>query len=664
MSRTKLPVKRTWKRGLRIAGATAAMAALALLKPGCSDPPPIVGMALQSVVVDPVALNYVVKSVIYPEDPNTMFLTLRGGGISVYDVSNPAAPTLRTRWDSAQDVEGQDRLGGLLVVVARAGKLLTFDVSDPDAVTPIAEVTLDTDPSLYEEVQGELLALVGNGPFDALHVALDVGLDGHTYAFVTATATGELIAVDVTNPALPVQVGALDTDVEFIEGIYIKDHHAFVGGFGSSDAYRSVDVSDPANMAVVKSLSDPAYRQMVPEMKPSLWPNVLFAALWNTEGGLGTFNVVDPANFTVIDTLVRPELEQSNRVKLTRNYAFLPLEQEPGGFAIVDAKNPANLKLTALATGIVDVETPYTLEIKNNYAYVFGSATDSMAIFQIQRAPAVKRYGVWKLGPSTSLAALAAGGVPADQGQGELHFLDPADTGATGTAAHTSTGTVAGIGYVALAPGATWAPENGLWLRHELPYTFYGNVLQYTLVYDLYVPESEFDTNGCYSGLLTACNDVALHQLDRRNEDDADLFLKVGATFASDNGFVGKSGDPLTGGGLGGYAEAIEPDTWHRVAMVVDFREATGQARVYVDGTEVLLADAIDYAKFAAVAEGDPNATGLLPPARDGFLLFADNDGEMDATVYLSSVLFVDRAMTAAQVAAMGPPTAAGIPAP
>jgi hypothetical protein len=53
-------------------------------------------------------LNYVVRSIIYPEDPNTMFLTLRGGGISTYDVSNPANPKLLTHWDEVpcRHVEG------------------------------------------------------------------------------------------------------------------------------------------------------------------------------------------------------------------------------------------------------------------------------------------------------------------------------------------------------------------------------------------------------------------------------------------------------------------------------------------------------------------------------------------------------------------------------
>jgi hypothetical protein len=54
----------------------------------------IVGATLLAVLDDPVALDHAVKSKIYPEDRDTMYVTLRGGGVSVFDVFDPAAPAL------------------------------------------------------------------------------------------------------------------------------------------------------------------------------------------------------------------------------------------------------------------------------------------------------------------------------------------------------------------------------------------------------------------------------------------------------------------------------------------------------------------------------------------------------------------------------------------
>ena len=103
------------------------------------------------------------------------------------------------------------------------------------------------------------------------------------------------------------QVGAVDTGVGAIEGIYVHHDHAFVGGFLGGGAYKVVDVSDPTNMLVVQTLDSPLYRQMVSEMKAYM-PNVLFAALWDDPGGLATFDASVPGELTPLGVLARSYL--------------------------------------------------------------------------------------------------------------------------------------------------------------------------------------------------------------------------------------------------------------------------------------------------------------------------------------------------------------------
>ena len=84
---------------------------------------------------DPVNLNYVTRAKIYPEDPDSLFLTMRGdtetklgGGISVYNVANSREPAFLSHLNVAESVpgetinpnqvEGQDRLENILVVIA------------------------------------------------------------------------------------------------------------------------------------------------------------------------------------------------------------------------------------------------------------------------------------------------------------------------------------------------------------------------------------------------------------------------------------------------------------------------------------------------------------------------------------------------------------------
>ena len=125
--------------------------------------------------------------------------------------------------------------------------------------------------------------------------------------------------------------------------------------------------------------------------------------------------------------------------------------------------------------------------------------------------------------------------------------------------------------------------------------------------------------------------------------------------------FVGKAGDSNGGGGLGGYSEGILPDTWHRIALVVDLAREEAGASIYLDGDLVREVAGIDYEKFASVAEGDPDST---VPVRNGFLLLADDDGEMSAPVRIGGLLFVNRAYDADEVASLGPPSSQGIPPP
>jgi hypothetical protein len=622
------------------------------------DSRPLVGVSLVRVLHDARALDFAVKAKIYPEDPDSMFVTLRGGGISVYDVSARDAPKLRSRWDTAKDVEGQDRRGDLLVVVARSGALLTFDVSDPDRIRHLATLDLASDPGLIGAVTAKLLELFAGGPFGALHTKLYRASDGRLYALVTATVSGELVAVDVTDPQRPAQVGALRTDVQFIEGIYVHREHAFVGGFGYSEVYRAIDVSDPREMRVARSLSDAAYRQMVSEMKP-YHPDLLYAALWNDPGGLAAFDVANPARFRPLGSLVRSDLARSNRVKLRDNFAFLSLEQEPGGFAAVDVTDAGSPGLIALVRGIHGISTPYTLGLNRDHLYVFGTEEAAMAVFRLERGEPELAFARWNLGPGDDEALVE--GRAADRGHGLLRYLDAAASGEGATRDQTTAGLDGQIGYLELRPSGAWKPHNGLALDHGLAYTYYGRLPGYTIVWDISVPGDGFELNGCFRASLATCNDIPLYQLDRANRDDARLFLKVGATPRSRHGFVGKAGDPFGGSGLGGYVEGIRPDTWHRVAIAVGLAREEAVASIYLDGDLVREVARIDYEKFASVAEGGPDAS---VPVRDGFLLLADDDGEMDAAVRISSLLFVNRAYDADEVASLGLPGPRGIPPP
>lgn len=319
-------------------------------------------------------LNYVVRSIIYPEDPNTSFLTLRGGGISTYDVSDPANPTLLTHWDEVpcRLVEGQDRIDNLLIVanISRGG-LFLFDVSDPANLVQLSYLNLEgIDNVLHTRIyraNDKMYALFSGG-----------------FNFTSGEPSDLFVAVDITDPKNPFFVSKINTGISGTEGISIKGNYAFLGGFESTK-FSVIDLSDLTNMNIVKTLDGPHYCQMVSEIGDD---GILYAALWgglySDKGGLAAFDVSDPRNMHELSHVFSKDMAKANRVKIQGDYVFMPLEFENGGgVAIVDRTNPKKLLHVKTVIDIPGVSKPYCLAIKQDYLYLFSSKTNSMVVMQI-----------------------------------------------------------------------------------------------------------------------------------------------------------------------------------------------------------------------------------------------------------------------------------------
>ena len=113
----------------------------------------IIGLTPVMTILDDKNFNYVVMANIYPEDRDTLFLTTRGGGLTAVDLSQPADPKVFGHWDAANspymnDLEGQDRIGDVLVVVGRNGFLYLLDVSEPSKMRQIGFLDI---PDYYDD---------------------------------------------------------------------------------------------------------------------------------------------------------------------------------------------------------------------------------------------------------------------------------------------------------------------------------------------------------------------------------------------------------------------------------------------------------------------------------------------------------------------------------
>lgn len=180
------------------------------------------------------------------------------------------------------------------------------------------------------------------------------------------------------------------------------------------------------------------------------------------------------------------------------------------------------------------------------------------------------------------------------------------------------------------------SPVQGLILVHGAQPNSGGEfVNRYTLVMDLFYPSN---STGFRALLQTETNSP--------NTTDAELFV---------NGAHGI-------GISSQYQGSVTPGEWHRVAFTVDLSKR--ELGKYVDGTNVLSGPAgaaplgTNAVQYLDATEGVADGRwSLLPQA----LLFADNDAET-GEVYVNSIQFHNSTLTAEQVAALGRPSASGIP--
>jgi 3',5'-cyclic AMP phosphodiesterase CpdA/Ca2+-binding RTX toxin-like protein len=148
-----------------------------------------------------------------------------------------------------------------------------------------------------------------------------------------------------------------------------------------------------------------------------------------------------------------------------------------------------------------------------------------------------------------------------------------------------------------------------------------GPVPSYTIVFDIDVAAADM---GGFMALL---------QTDTTNGSDAEFFIK-------------KDGSSFGVGISSNYDGAASLGDWHRVAVTISANgNGTSLMSKYIDG-QLVDTQSVDSARFTV--------------SDKGFLILADEDGETGAGL-LNSFLFVDKAMTSAEVGALGGVQAGGI---
>uniref|UniRef100_A0A7S2TM36 Methanethiol oxidase n=1 Tax=Lotharella oceanica TaxID=641309 RepID=A0A7S2TM36_9EUKA len=341
--------------------------------------------------------NYAAESRGYPEEPDRVFVTCRGGGMTVIDLSTPGSnpPDVVARWETPWTVEGQDRMGELLVVSelgrGPAGPLprgphlhlfrLPRDGAYGPALSPFGSVNLTSHidailhVKLYQNDGGETWAICSGGfattaegalvAVNLTRVLLDWGNSSEGSESLGDFRGGH----DVRARSAAIAVSVLETDVSQPEGVMIVGDYAYIGGINSSTlAVVALDDPSPMHMHVVAH-RDHYGAQLVAtswakEPFGSGPPDLLYMADWREVGGLAIVNTSDPTMPVLLSSVRSQQAAKANRVKMFQlrlgpwlphqgdpevmNLALLPLEQPIGALAVVDVTNATEARLVAV----------------------------------------------------------------------------------------------------------------------------------------------------------------------------------------------------------------------------------------------------------------------------------------------------------------------------
>jgi hypothetical protein len=307
-------------------------------------------------------------------------------GLQVIDISSPASPQLIGTCDTPGSCAGLYVYGNYAYVADGDSGLQIINISTPATMNvvgnfPIAHrtngvfvvgnyayVIMGEWDSEIDETFGGLIILDISNPalpqqVGSLNLPCATGIYvSGNYAFLSITAGeissgGGLAIIDVTNPSSPVKVKLLDELYTSYTDIDIKGNYAYCVG-GQNLGVTIIDIGNPTNPTFRGSLDTPGWGYGVHTVGN-------YAYVAGGSNGLQVINVSDYTNPVLAGTYDNSGIMEHLRV--SGNYAYTG-ENDNGGLQVFDISTPSS---PTLIGNYNDPDTNMRgLFVKGKYAYV------------------------------------------------------------------------------------------------------------------------------------------------------------------------------------------------------------------------------------------------------------------------------------------------------
>lgn len=309
-----------------------------------------------------------------------------GPRLMVLDISDPTLQILIGETDPLPAIIRDIYISGShAYVTAREGGLYVFDVS-----TPSSPVMVRTLPE-FEDARN--LAIDGENLF------LTMGGYG----------TGELVILDITDPAIPVTISRFPFDSD-VWNVFVAPPRAYTGGTGGLSI---IDITDPAQPSLIASGLFPA---------DDVYVSGNYAFLAGGFSGLTVVDISDPMEMTEVDFFTdnRGVGFFAESVYIQDNYAFIGGSY---GLVVFDIYNPLSVyPMVFYDSALWGVD----VHILGSQAYL-AAASQGLKVIDISRPDSLEEIGSYPSVGSIHGFEISGDFAYVQGGAGDLFIIDMSD---------------------------------------------------------------------------------------------------------------------------------------------------------------------------------------------------------------------------------------------
>jgi len=331
------------------------------------------------------------------------------GQVKVYDISNPASPSVAATISTGTEPNGVFVQNRYLYVTARSSnRVEVYDISNMASVASLGTIsTGSTTSSLF--VQGRYLyvGVPGSSTFDIFDLGGEyaqqleaggaelgtLGVDGNSMFagdvnIQGGTTIGQSLQVNgnvgvngqlyVSGTVPGSSLGTITTNLNTPTSVTVNGRYAYVTSTGNN-TLAIYDVSSPASPlaegTITTNLNQP--------VSAVVQGHYAYVASFGNNG-LAIFDVANPASPTAV-SLTTTGLSSPRSVYVSGRYAYIASAGN-SSLVIFDISNPASpVQIGTISTNL---NGPRSVFVQGNYAYVASATNNTLAIFNISN-PAV-----------------------------------------------------------------------------------------------------------------------------------------------------------------------------------------------------------------------------------------------------------------------------------